>query len=448
MIKDLTKGSIIKNLLKVSLPIMGASLFQMAYQIIDMFFLGKLSSDSVAAVGTAGFYIGLSYALATLSFIGVGIKVSQSIGEKRNKKALEYILASIVLISIISITITIVIFSFRENLIGFFNLKSGYIHSGAVNYLKIVILFSIFKNLNLNFNRIFIGFGNGKIPFIIGSLALVLNIILDPILIFGLKNVPGYGIEGAAYATVISQVLATLIYLLIFVKNIKREIKANIRVKLSYIKEIIKLSYPVTLQRVIFTTTSIIIGKIISKWGSDAIAIQKIGIQLESISWVTAGGMQAAITSFIGQNYGAKRIKRLKKGYYTAITIMTAVGLIVSLLFLIVPREIFSLFVKEPRVVEGGVIYLRILAVSQVFMCIDITTMGAFNGIGKTGIPPINSVVLTTLRIPLSILFSTVFLMGVSGIWLSISLTTILKGIILLSIFLYFIKKLEKETYI
>lgn len=443
MIKDLTKGSIVKNLINVSLPIMGASLFQMAYQIIDMFWLGKLNSDSVAAVGTAGFYIGLSYALASIAFIGVGIKVAQSIGKGRKREAFEYVTSAMVLIGVISLLITVTILLLRDSLIGLFNISSDYISRSAISYLSIVTLFSVFKNINMTFNRAFIGFGSGKTPFIIGTVSLIINIILDPILIFGYSVIPSMGVNGAAYATVIAQCIATVIYVVVFLSNSVKESIKEVEIRLLHIKEIILLSYPVAIQRVIFTSISIVIGKIISNWGTDAIAIQKIGVQLESLSWVTAGGMQAAITSFIGQNYGAGKIRRLKRGYFTAIGIMSGVGSVVSLLFFIFPEAIFTLFVKEPDVISGGVSYLRILAISQLFMCIDITTMGAFNGIGRTGIPPINSITLTSIRIPLAILLSTTLGMGVSGVWLSISLTTVLKGTILMSLFLYIIKRID-----
>ena len=124
--------------------------------------------------------------------------------------------------------------------------------------------------------------------------------------------------------------------------------------------------------------------------------------------------------------------------------IMTGVGLFVSSIFLFFPREIFSIFVQEEAVILGGITYLRILAISQIFMCLDITTMGAFNGIGKTGIPPIVSVTITASRIPLSLILSTVLGLGVTGVWLSISLTTILKGTTLVTLFLFYLKRIEK----
>lgn len=441
MIKDLTSGSITKKLLQVSIPVMAASLFQMAYQITDMFWLGKISADSVAAVGTAAFYINLSYALATLAFMGVGIKVSQEIGRKREDSAIEYVLAAILLIVIISAVITATTLLLREQLIDLFNIDSSYIRSNAITYLTIVMGFSIFKNLNLTYNRIFIGYGSGRLPLIIGGISLGLNMVLDPVMIFLLNG----GVTGAAWATVISQLLSVIIYSVKLIQHSKITKFRGFRPCIRKIKTLMKLGYPVTLQRVIFTSISIVIGKIISSWGTDAIAIQKIGIQLESLSWITAGGMQAAISSFVGQNYGAGEIKRLRKGYNSAILIMFGVGALVSTLFFMLPKEIFSLFVKEVDVIAGGVIYLKILAVSQIFMCIDITSMGAFYGLGKTGIPPIISITFTSMRIPLSILLATVLGYGVAGIWISITATTILKGSILSILFYIQLTKLERK---
>lgn len=438
MINDLTNGSINKKLLKIAIPVMGSSLFQMAYQIIDMFWLGKLSSGSVAAVGTAGFFIALSYAIGSLAFIGTGIKISHAIGQKHSKEAGEFIVASMVLIITISTIVTLGILYSKESLIYFFNLNSDYIYNGAVAYLGIVITFSIFKNISMTFNSIFMGFGTSKIPFIVGSVALVINIILDPILIFYFDM----GIKGAAYATVIAQVISALLLIIIFLYSTRnnRELKTS-TIKLSRIKTILKLSYPVTIQRVIFSGIYIIIGRIISSWGSDAITIQKIGVQLESLSYVTAGGMRAAMSSFVGQNFGAKKLDRVKKGYVAGLFIMTGVGIFVSLTFLLLPEQIFSLFIKNPEVIKGGATYLKILAISQIFMCIDIMTMGAFDGLGKTNIPPIVSIGYSLLRIPLALILSQ--FIGINGIWIAISVTTILRGTTLSTLFF---KELRKRA--
>ncbi len=437
MIKDLTQGSIIKNLLKVSVPVMGASLFQMAYQIIDMFFLGNHSSNSVAAVGTASFYIGIATALSTLVFIGTGIRVSHSVGEKNIKKSMEYVIASIVLTFILTLFISVLILSLKYDLINYFKIESSYIVTNSISYLTIVVIFSIFKNLSLTFNRIFIGFGSGKIPLIIESVSLVINIILDPVFIFTLN----LGVKGAAIATVISQGLAAIAYVIIFIKNSKILTYTKLCVRVDYMVDIIKTSYPVAIQRVVFAIISIFMGKIISYWGTDSIAVQKIGLQLESLSWVTSAGMQDAMVAFTGQNFGAKKYERLKKGYFTGVIIMGIVGALVTCTFLFLPEPIFSLFVKEESVISGGVSYLKILAISQLFMCIEITTMGAFYGVGKTWIPPLVSISLTASRIPISLLLSSATNLGVTGVWLTISLSTVIKGIILTTLFIIFLKK-------
>lgn len=436
MIKDLTRGSIFKKLINVSLPIIGGSLFQMGYQLVDMIWLGKLGSSSVAAVGSASFFINLSYSLASMAFIGGGIKVAHSIGRSKKREAFSYSLSAIILTIILSIVISLGIIIFSSKLLGLFNLSEPIFYHGRL-YLIIVISFSLFKNLNLTYNRLFVGFGSSRIPFILSSASLLLNIALDPIFIFTLNM----GVKGAAIATVTSQVLSATIYTLILFRNLKREIVLLPRVSFTRIYKIFKLSYPVTVQRVVFSLVSIALGKIISTFGADAIAVQKIGIQLESISWITAGGMQGAITSFIGQNYSKGDIKRVTKGYFTGIGIISLVGLIVTLLFILLPGELFRLFVTEKSVISSGISYLKILSMSQIIMCIEITTMGAFNGIGKTHIPPRVSIFFTTLRIPLSLILSPII--GVDGVWFSITITTLLKGSVLFCFFLVDLRRFK-----
>jgi Na+-driven multidrug efflux pump len=154
---------------------------------------------------------------------------------------------------------------------------------------------------------------------------------------------------------------------------------------------------------------------------------------------MTAGGFQTALAAFVGQNFGAKKWDRVYKGYFTAIGIISVIGLITSSLLIFLPGPIFSIFIREKNVVKEGIVYLRILGVSQFFMCIEITTAGAFNGLGKTVPPSLNGIVLNALRIPGALLLSAG--LGLSGVWWSISLSSVMKGIILTSWFIIFISR-------
>ncbi len=126
-----------------------------------------------------------------------------------------------------------------------------------------------------------------------------------------------------------------------------------------------------------------IIARIIANWGPIPIAVQKVGSQIEAISWMTASGFSTALSTFTGQNYGADNWKRIWKGYLAAMSIMGTIGMLTTALLILGASPLFKLFIPEEEALSYGVTYLRILGLSQFFMCIEITTAGAFNGLGK-----------------------------------------------------------------
>ncbi len=177
------------------------------------------------------------------------------------------------------------------------------------------------------------------------------------------------------------------------------------------------------------------IARIVSVWGPVAVAIQRVGGQIESVSWRTADGFSSALCSFIGQNYGADNRERVKKGYITALRLMSIFGFFTSVLLIVFAEQIITLFIPETGAIIIGTEYLKILGLSQLFMCLEITSSGAFAGMGKTKPPALIGILLNLARIPLAIALSKTVL-GLNGVWWSICITSILKGIILTAWFL------------
>lgn len=440
---DLTKGSIGKSLIKLALPIMGTSLIQMAYNIIDMMWVGKDGSNSVAAVGTAGFYPWLAIAFIVISKAGGEIKVAQSVGNKDFKTAKEYIKAAIELNIFLSITYTTVMIVFNKDLIELFRLGDASVIRNAREYLVIVSMGFIFYFINPVFTSIFNGLGNSKTPFIINTVGLICNIILDPILIFGIGPFNRMGVRGAAIATALSQVIVTLIFVSIIIKSKNEFFKVKLfkNIKTKYYKILFDLGLPIALQNGLFTIFSMVMGIIIARFGSEAIAAQKVGSQIESISWTSAEGLAAALATFVGQNYGAKKYDRINKGSRFAIVSALVWGTFTSLILILLCRPLFTLFINEPDTIVKGSDYLRILGYSQLFMCLEITIDGIFKGAGRTKIPSYISIILTGSRIPMALILSSDKLLGLNGIWWSISISSILKGTIMMGVFLYLHKK-------
>lgn len=440
---DLTKSNIFRALIKLSIPIMATSFFQMAYNLIDMMWIGKIGSKAVAAVGAAGFYTWLGSALVLISKVGSEVGVSQSVGKNDEKLTKKYISVSIQLIVVFGLIYGLFLFLFKKPLIGFFKFNDLKVENMGVSYLTIVSYGICFFFLNPVFTAIFNGYGNSKTPFFLNGIGLIANIILDPILIFGIGPFPELGVKGAAIATITAQFIVTMAFVLYAIRktNIFSNINLLSRPSKNITIHVLKMGTPVALHSGCFTIFSLILAKMAAKWGPTPIAVQEIGSQLEAISWMTAGGFATAISAFIGQNYGAGKYHRIYKGYFTCLLIVCTIGTVATVLFLLAGKPIFMMFIKEKEALRLGVIYLRIIGFCQILLCVEIATSGAFNGLGKTIPPSIVSIFFTGLRIPIALILSQENLLGLYGIWWSISISNILKGIILTILYALYLNK-------
>lgn len=440
---NLKEGNITSVLIKLALPIMGTSFIQMLYTLTDMMWLGRLSTNAVAAAGAVGFFLWLGMSLVLISQIGVSVEVSQAHGRDDIGDAREYISNGIKLNILIGLTYGMILLIFRNQVIGFFNLDNTEAVTMAIEYLIIIASGILFHFMNPLFSAIFNATGNSITPFKSTAIGLVANIILDPLLIFGMGPIPALGIKGAALATVLAQIVVTLIFIMVTRKN--KILFSNLNMlelpKKKYVKRIVKLGLPASMQSSAHAIISMILTRILAQWGATAIAVQSIGSQVESLSWMTAEGFAQAIAAFTGQNYGARNFERVEKGYYKGIQIVGSIGLFATFLLIFGGGFIFKIFTpNDPLAIEQGILYLKILGLSQFFITIEIASAGAFNGLGKTQIPAKIGITLNLLRIPMALYLSSTFL-GMSGVWWSMSISSILKGLVLTSLIIYTFKK-------
>ncbi|MBP3889505.1 MAG: MATE family efflux transporter [Cellulosilyticum sp.] len=438
---DLTTGPITGKLIKLAMPIMGVSFVQTAYSLIDMIWIGKAGSAALAAVGTAGFFTWLAEAFYMLPRLGASIRVAQSVGQKDYKKTKHYITSALQMTVALAFFYGLILLLFNQPFVEFFALGDESINQMARTYLVTVGAGMLFCFSGPVFTGIFTGLGDSKTPFIINTIGLVINIILDPILIFGFGHFEGLGVLGAALATVTAQVIVTLLFIMIVLKRKLEYFSINIfkNPRWDLIKDMTILGLPGAIQSAIYTMISMVIGRIVANWGPVAIAAQKVGSQIEAISWMTAGGFSTAISTYVGQNYGAHQYERIKKGVKVTILIAMGVGVFAMLLLVLVPGFLMRIFVSEVDTIEVGRQYLSILGFSQMFMCMEITMVGAFSGLGRTYLPNAIVIILTALRIPMAIFLSQS--LSLNGVWWSISLSSVGKGLLLMGIYLVLSRK-------
>lgn len=436
---DLTKGSIFKQQMKLAIPLVAASVITMAYNLIDMFWVGKLGTSELSAVSLAGQYFWFSIALIEFARVGTEIKIATNVGAQNQDKIRSYARNGMRIGIIISLAYSIITLIFAGKMIDVYNITNVQTHELAVMYLRTLSIGIFFNMFSMIFVAFFQGLGRTHELAKVLGLGLGLNIVLDPIFIF----VFDLGVIGAAIATTIS----ILIIFIIFVIKVARESNVFKDFKLFQydkheIKEILRISAPSATQTVSFNIIAIVMSIIIVSFGDVAVVANRVASQIEGLTWMVGIGISSSMSTFTAQNYGARNYGRIKESFKVMMTSMTLYGIGISLLFVLIPGQIISIFTPDPEVIAMGTTYFRIVAISQVAMFFEGISAGVFNGISKTKIPASIQITGNVLRVPLAMLLSS--MIGVNGIWLAICLTTLFKGITLLSILLYnmFVKKI------
>ena len=406
---------------------MGTQMVTMAFNLTDMFWLGRVGSDAVAAAGAGGMYMWLSFGFILIGRMGAEIGVAQSLGGKDKKTALAFSQNAMFIAFVLGSLFALALVFFNRPLIGFFNFREKEIADAAADYLFILG----FSQLPVFLSFVAVGTynasGNSRTPFLVNSLGLIINVILDPVFIIFL----GMGVRGAAIATIISQFVTSFAMLgtLFFSKNRPFERYSLIfRPDMKRIIRLLKWSVPVGLESLFFCFLSMTTTRIEAVFGAGAVAVARVGSQIEALSWLIGGGFGSAVIAFTGQNYGAGKRERIRQGVKVSLTTMAIWGSIVTLFFVTLGPVVFALFLPAPELATLGRMYLYILAFCQLPMNIEAVGSGAFKGIGRTIPPSIVSISTNAVRPIIALLLSRTSL-GIYGVWTAVSATALIRGI-------------------
>lgn len=447
---NLTKEPILKTLTKLAIPIMASSFLGTLYNITDMAWIGMLGAKAVAGVGVGGMFTWLSQGVASMARMGGQVQVAQYIGRGEREQAHKYAQAAVHLSVLLGLIFAAIILIFIKPLVGFFQLTDPEALAAAFSYTKIACGLIVFSFLTFTLTGIYTAQGDSKTPFAANLVGLLTNMILDPVLILGLGPFPALGVTGAAIATVTAQFVVMSILILGIVlqkkENALKGIQLFAKIPAENLRGICKIGIPTALQGMAYCMISMVLTRMVSGFGAEAIATQRVGGQIESISWNTADGFASALNAFIGQNYGAGEMDRVKKGYKASLWTVGIWGILISLAFILFPEPISRVFFHEEAAIAVSVGYLTIIGFSEAFMCVELTTIGALSGLGKTHLSSVISISLTSARIPLAILLAGTSL-GLLGIWWALSATSIVKGIVFVLVFYWVIKKIDGEKY-
>ena len=430
--KDFTCGAIFKPLVRLALPIMATSFMQMAYNLTDMAWIGRLGSESVAAIGAVGMLTWLVSSFSILSKVAAEVSIGQAIGARKYREAMACASHTTTISLITSLILTAVLFFGADFILSFFKL-SPHIHELAIIYLRIVSSATPFSFLILNFAGVYNGVGRSSIPFYIVAAGLAGNMLLDPLFIFGIDGLfEGMGVKGAGIATWISQGIALLLFVYRLRRNdgILGRFPFFVRLRGNLTLRVLRLGFPVAMMTLFFASINTFLARIASVHGGHlGITTQTTGGQIEGITWNTSQGFSTALGAFVAQNFAAGKMSRAWMAYRYTLTLMLSLGVLVTVAFLFFGDHIFGIIIPEIEAMKAGGDYLFIMGFSQLIMMLEITSQGMFNGMGRTSPPAVVSIVFNSARIPMAILFAS--WMGITGVWWAISVSSIFKGVVL-----------------
>ncbi|MFA7561648.1 MAG: MATE family efflux transporter [Candidatus Izemoplasmatales bacterium] len=442
---NVTEGPILKKMLLLALPILLTTLSQIAYNLTDIFWIGRVDeigyveTYAVSAIGTVSYLTWFSFGFILIAKIGTSVKVSHAVGNNKLEKVNVYGANGILLETFFGIITAVAILLFQRQFLSIFNIDTPEIIDYALDYIPIIGGFIFIQFIVNGFVAVNEGLGQTKINLMVLAVGFIFNMIVDPLFILVFKM----GIQGAAIATVSAQFITLVTFIIIYKKHNPNLKIFNLKnFNFQAMKEILSIGLPVGVQSMLFTVISIYIGRVVFSFGANVVSGQRIGVQIEQLTWMISGGFQSAITVFVGQNFGAKTYSRIKRSLFDISAILIPYALVITMLLLFIPETLLRIFIDDDQAVEAGVNYLKIISISQVFMIVEGIGTGFFNGIGKSFIPSIVGIVGNTSRIPLVIWLTDLY--QEKGIWWSLNFSTVFKAFLIIIFFIFFIRNLNE----
>lgn len=432
------KDGIVKKFLSLSIPSVGENLLQTVFSFVDMAFVGRLGALSLAGVGLANQLIFVFLSIMIAISIGTNVLVAQNYGAKKFVKTKEIIWQSLYLVILISLAFFIFGLFFSYSVFNSFSGETA-LKKLAGAYLFWIITPSIVFVAPFVLGAVFRGIGDTKTPFYVTLVANGLNIFLDYVLIFGKFGFPNWGVKGAAIATSISRLLALTVYLfLLFYKKRKFHL-SNFFPKFDFdiIKNLIKIGFPASLERFMFSFGNLFFGNVILSIGTEAFAAHRVSINIESLSFNTGFGFTNATQTLVGQSIGNNDEKLAKRYTYTSLKITLIIMALIGIFLFFFPDLFIRIFTNDIKVIEFARIAVRIISVVQPFFAMLLIFMGSLRGGGNTSSPFwATTLGMYLIRIPTSLILVRLFGLGMFGAWVAMAFDITFKAFYLYFIFL------------
>ena len=434
---DLTSGNINKAIVLLAVPMIIEMLGEGLFAVVDAYFVSLLSNEAFATVVLTETLSTIVYSLAIGVSIAASAMVSRRIGEKNNKAADEAAAQTILVALVISILITFIGIFFSENLLRMMGANDAVVAVG-VPYTQILLGSNIVIMLLFILNGVFRGAGDATMAMRSLWIANILNMILDPILIFGLGPIPAMGVMGAAIATTFGRGMGVLfqLYILFNGKRVVQLTKAHFKANWEIINKIVNVASTGAGQYLISSASWIFLMKLVADFGTDAVNGYGLAIRIIIFTILPAWGIANAGATLMGQNLGAKQPERAGTSVWRAAYLNAIFLFIVSVVYFLFAESLIGIFNDDENVIAIGTRALKIFSIGYIFFGFAMVLSQAFGGAGDTRTPTVvNIISFWLIQIPLAYYLTKQLAWGLDGVFFAVVISETIMTIIFVVMF-------------
>jgi len=432
-INNLTEGSILRALAHLAAPMLVTALLQNAQSLIDLFWVGRLGAEAVAAVAMSGTVLMALFPMLMGISAGTLALVARGVGAGRTDEANAATAQSLVLAILVGAVAAVVGWLAADPMLRLLGAEPAVLAQGSA-YLRISLFGSFTVFLLFIGNAALQGAGDARTPMYLMAIANIVNMILDPIFIFGLGPLPAMRVQGAALATVLAQAVAAGLSLrLLFTGRTRLYPQLQeCRLYPALAWRILRIGIPGTGQMLSRSLMGLVMMRLVAACGTAAVAAYGVGLRLHMIVMMPAFALGGAAATLVGQNLGAAKPERAQRSAWLATGVDAAFMAFAAVVLAFFARNFIGAFNKVPEVVEVGVRYLRIVSPFYVFTALGVVLGRALQGAGDTLAPMIITIItLWGLQVPLAVWFSRLWQPATQGIWYAISAASVAQGLLI-----------------
>ncbi|MBU0573776.1 MAG: MATE family efflux transporter [Candidatus Margulisbacteria bacterium] len=430
--RDFTAGKISTNIWILALPVIFGNLLQTAFNVVDMFWVGRLGPDAIAAVAMSGTIL----MIVMFFMIGVGTgttaMIARFIGAKDQELADNTAMQSLTMSLIISAVLSVIGYFLSPWMMRVLGASPTVLELGSI-YMQITFIGIFIMFFSFLISAILYGAGDTITPLIILGVATILNIVLDPLMIFGVWPFPAMGVAGAAWATVIARALASLMALEVIFRGRSRvHVRlSEYRLDLGLMWRILKIGIPSSAQMSLRGFMNVFLMSFVAAFGTMAVAAYGIGVRIEMIVLMPGFGFASAASTLVGQNLGARNIERARKSAWHSTLYYILLNVVLTILIFTFARQLILIFNNDPEVVKIGTQYLKISSLTYVFVSVALILNRSLVGAGDTmSAMLITFIGLWVVLVPLAWYLSKFTPLGLLGIWIAIVAAIVVQAVL------------------